>query len=226
MSTPALELREVTKTYGHDSAKVQALKPTDFQAWPGQFVVLLGPSGSGKSTMLNLAGCLISPTSGEIFIQGHPVTALSAKELDTIRLKKLGFVLQSHNLVPFLKVKEQFTLVDKTGPTQTLTAEELTSLLTTLGVDALVDKFPQELSGGQNQRVALARALYTKPALLLADEPTAALDSHSVTIVAELLRRLAHSQNTCIIVVTHDERLVEYADVVARMEDGRLSVDS
>lgn len=220
--TPALELRGVSKTYGTGEAAVEALHPTDVAIYPGEFSVLLGPSGSGKSTLLTIAGNLQTPSSGEVLIQGEDTASLSAKERDALRLAKLGFVLQSNNLVPYLTVDEQFELVDKVHPEGNLSPEALTELLEELGVAQLRKKLPTELSGGQQQRVAIARALYPQPALILADEPTSALDGDSVHRVTQLFREISHTRKTTIIAVTHDERVAEVADTVYEMVDGVL----
>lgn len=220
---PALSMRNVTKTYGSGVAQVQALKNATIDVERGHLTLILGPSGSGKSTFLTIAGGLQTPSSGSISIDGNDISSLSKRAQDKLRLESIGFVLQAHDLVPYLTVAEQFKLVDAVKPKGNLSSSELDALLEELGVAKLKNTLPTQMSGGQQQRVAIARALYTKPSLVLADEPTSALDSKSVEVVGELLKTIAHSQNTAMVVVTHDVRLVPLADEVYRMEDGVLS---
>lgn len=220
---PALSMRNVTKTYGSGIAQVQALKDATLDVQRGHLTLILGPSGSGKSTFLTIAGGLQTPSSGSISIDGNDISSLSKRAQDKLRLESIGFVLQAHDLVPYLTVAEQFKLVDAVKPKGNLSSSELDALLAELGVAQLKNTLPTKMSGGQQQRVAIARALYTKPSLVLADEPTSALDSKSVEVVGELLKTIAHSQNTAMVVVTHDVRLVPLADEVYHMEDGILS---
>ena len=184
---------------------------------------MLGPSGSGKSTFLTIAGGIQTPTSGVVTTAGQELDKLSGKARDALRLDKIGFVLQSYNLVPYLTVGEQFTLVDKIKPKNNLSHEELDQLLDDLGIGDLVNQYPASLSGGQTQRVAIARALYPDPAIVLADEPTAALDSPRVAVVGQLLADLAHKRDKAIVVVTHDVRLEKFADRTFTLLDGQLS---
>ena len=210
-----IEFKKVNKHFGTGSARVHVLKDIDFSANAGEFVLILGPSGSGKSTFLTIAGNILSPTNGQVFINGKDISTYSTKERESLRLTDLGFVLQSHNLVPYLTVKEQFELADKVKKSGNLTPDNLTGLL---------EKYPEQLSGGQSQRVAIARALYTDPQIVLADEPTAALDSKRVKVVGEILHHLAKSQNKAVIAVTHDLRLVEQADKIYELNDGKLTL--
>ena len=219
-----IELKKVRKSYGQGSAKVDALKDVDFEAQKGEVVLIEGPSGAGKSTFLTIAGALQKPTSGEVFIGGDNVTNYSPKQADALRLDKIGFVLQAYNLVPYLTVREQFILVDKVKKSGNLSKEALDGLLDELGISQLVNKYPKELSGGQQQRVAIARALYADPAIILADEPTASLDSEKVEEVGKLFKTLAKQKEKAIILVTHDLRLNKYSDKIYEMLDGRLSL--
>ncbi|CAX67538.1 ABC transporter ATP-binding protein [Lactobacillus johnsonii] len=219
-----IELKNVSKSYGQGSAKVDALKDVDFEAQKGEVVLIEGPSGAGKSTFLTIAGALQKPTSGEVFIGGDNVTNYSPKQADALRLDKIGFVLQAYNLVPYLTVREQFILVDKVKKSGNLSKEALDGLLDELGISQLVNKYPKELSGGQQQRVAIARALYADPAIILADEPTASLDSEKVEEVGKLFKSLAKQKEKAIILVTHDLRLNKYSDKIYEMLDGRLSL--
>ena len=219
-----IELKNVSKSYGQGSAKVDALKDVDFEAQKGEVVLIEGPAGAGKSTFLTIAGALQKPTSGEVFIGGDNVTNYSPKQADALRLDKIGFVLQAYNLVPYLTVREQFILVDKVKKSGNLSKEALDGLLDELGISQLVNKYPKELSGGQQQRVAIARALYADPAIILADEPTASLDSEKVEEVGKLFKSLAKQKEKAIILVTHDLRLNKYSDKIYEMLDGRLSL--
>ena len=175
-----IELKDVKKVYGKGDAQVVALKDINFKADKGEVVLIMGPSGAGKSTFLTIAGSLQKPTSGEVLINDEDISDFSAKKRNELRLNKIGFVLQAYNLVPFLTVNEQFTLVDKVKKQNNISREELQDLLKQLGITDLVKKYPSELSGGQQQRAAIARALYANPEILLADEPTASLDTKNV----------------------------------------------
>ncbi|MDE7050210.1 MAG: ABC transporter ATP-binding protein, partial [Lactobacillus sp.] len=193
-------------------------------AQKGEVVLIEGPSGAGKSTFLTIAGALQKPTSGEVFIGKENVTNYSPKQADALRLDKIGFVLQAYNLVPYLTVREQFILVDKVKKSGNLSKDALDGLLNELGIMQLVNKYPKELSGGQQQRVAIARALYADPAIILADEPTASLDSEKVEEVGKLFKSLAKQKEKAIILVTHDLRLNKYSDKIYEMLDGHLSL--
>lgn len=219
-----IELKNISKSYGQGNAKVDALKDVNFEAKEGEVVLIEGPSGAGKSTFLTIAGALQKPTSGEVFIGGNDVTNYSPKQADALRLDKIGFVLQAYNLVPYLTVKEQFILVDKVKKSGNMSKERLDNLLNELGIMQLINKYPKELSGGQQQRVAIARALYADPAIILADEPTASLDSEKVEEVGKLFKSLAKQKEKAIILVTHDLRLNKYSDKIYEMLDGRLSL--
>lgn len=218
-----IELKDIKKTYGKGSAQVEALKDVNFEANKGEVVLIMGPSGAGKSTFLTIAGSLQKPTSGQVLINGQDITQFSAKQSNSLRLNEIGFVLQAYNLVPYLTVKEQFVLVDKVKKSNNLSKEELTKLLQDLGVTELINKYPGELSGGQQQRVAIARALYANPAILLADEPTASLDTENVEEVGKLFKQLAKEHNKAIMLVTHDPRLEKYADHIYEMMDGQMT---
>lgn len=219
-----IELKNISKSYGQGNAKVDALKDVNFEAKEGEVVLIEGPSGAGKSTFLTIAGALQKPTSGEAFIGGKDVTNYSPKQADALRLDKIGFVLQAYNLVPYLTVKEQFILVDKVKKSGNMSKDRLDNLLNELGIMQLINKYPKELSGGQQQRVAIARALYADPAIILADEPTASLDSEKVEEVGKLFKSLAKQKEKAIILVTHDLRLNKYSDKIYEMLDGRLSL--
>lgn len=213
----------VTKIFGEGSSKYVALENINFEAESGQLILVVGPSGSGKTTFLTIAGGLQTPTNGDVKINDSTINSLSKKQQTKLRLEKIGFVLQSYNLVPFLTVEEQFKFVDKLKK-QNLTEQRMHELLSDLGLLELLRKYPNQLSGGQKQRVAIARALYTDPDYILADEPTAALDTDRSMKVIELLRDLAHKRNKIIIVVTHDLRLKDMADKVYQIIDGKMTI--
>lgn len=217
-----IEFKNVNKYFGSGSAKVHALKDINFSADKGEFVLILEPSGSGKSTFLTIAGNILSPSSGSVLINGKEIATYSNKEREQLRLEQIGFVLQAHNLVPYLTLKEQFELVDRVKKTGNLSSADLERLLAHLEIAELKDKYPNELSGGQSQRAAIARALYTDPEIILADEPTAALDSQRVKKVGTILQVLAKQQNKAVITVTHDLRLIEQADKIYELTDGQL----
>lgn len=220
---PAIQLTNVNKFFGHDAARVHVLSEINFTASAGKMVLILGPSGSGKSTLLTIAGGLQTPTSGTVTVAGKALTAMTKKQRDQLRLTQIGFILQAYNLVPYLTVAEQFALVDRVKRTGNLNSAQLTQLLADLGIAELQHKYPAELSGGQQQRVAIARALYPDPAIVLADEPTAALDSPRVVKVGQLLATLAREYHKAVIVVTHDLRLRDFADEIYHLEDGQLT---
>ena len=204
-------------------SKYVALENINFEAESGQLILVVGPSGSGKTTFLTIAGGLQTPTNGDVKINDSTINSLSKKQQTKLRLEKIGFILQSYNLVPFLTVEEQLKFVDKLKK-QNLTEHKLHELLSDLGLLELLKKYPNQLSGGQKQRVAIARALYTDPDYILADEPTAALDTDRSMKVIELLRDLAHKRNKIIIVVTHDLRLKDMADKVYQIIDGKMTI--
>lgn len=218
-----IELKDVKKVYGKGNAQVVALKDINFKADKGEVVLIMGPSGAGKSTFLTIAGSLQKPTSGEVLINDEDISDFSAKKRNELRLNKIGFVLQAYNLVPFLTVNEQFTLVDKVKKQNNISREELQDLLKQLGITDLVKKYPSELSGGQQQRAAIARALYANPEILLADEPTASLDTKNVEEVGQLFKDLAKKRDKVVMLVTHDPRLEKYADHIYEMMDGQMT---
>ena len=218
-----IELKDVKKVYGKGDAQVVALKDINFKADKGEVVLIMGPSGAGKSTFLTIAGSLQKPTSGEVLINDEDISDFSAKKRNELRLNKIGFVLQAYNLVPFLTVNEQFTLVDKVKKQNNISREELQDLLKQLGITDLVKKYPSELSGGQQQRAAIARALYANPEILLADEPTASLHTKNVEEVGQLFKDLAKKRDKVVMLVTHDPRLEKYADHIYEMMDGQMT---
>ena len=218
-----LEFKNVTKSYQDGNKEIEALKETNFKIEEGQFIAIIGPSGSGKSTFLTLAGGLQTPTKGQIIINGKDYTNLSEKERSKLRFNDIGFVLQASNLVPFLTAKQQLELVDRINKKRKQTLQDQKSLFKELGIDYLENKLPKDLSGGERQRLAIARALYNNPAIILADEPTASLDSDRAFEVVDLLSKECKEKNKSIIMVTHDNRMIEKCDHVYRMKDGILT---
>ena len=218
-----LEFKNVTKLYQDGNKEIEALKETNFKIKEGQFIAIIGPSGSGKSTFLTLAGGLQTPSKGQIIINGKEYTNLSEKERSKLRFNDIGFVLQASNLVPFLTAKQQLELVDRINKKRKQTLQDQKSLFKELGIDHLENKLPKDLSGGERQRLAIARALYNNPAIILADEPTASLDSDRAFEVVNLLSKECREKNKSIIMVTHDNRMIEKCDHVYRMKDGILT---
>ncbi|KAF0393706.1 ATP-binding cassette domain-containing protein [Pediococcus pentosaceus] len=218
----AIEMNNINQIYGKGIAKVHVLHDVNFKAEAGTLSLIIGPSGSGKSTFLTIGGGLRTPTTGQVKVNGQDYQTSSRKDLEKLRLNNIGFILQNYHLLPFLTVKDQFKLVDKVKKEGNLSKESLDKLLQQLGIEDLVDKFPTELSGGQQQRVAIARALYPDPAIILADEPTAALDSERVKEVGRLFADLAHDRHKAVVIVTHDMRLKSYADQMFEINDGVL----
>ncbi|MHC5247136.1 ABC transporter ATP-binding protein [Enterococcus sp. LJL90] len=216
----AIQFKGVTKNFKDGDATIEALKETDFSVDQGELVAVIGPSGSGKSTFLTIAGGLQTPTNGEVFINEESFSELSEKKRAKTRFKEIGFILQASNLVPFLTVQKQFSLVDQVNHKQN--REFRDQLLDQLGIIELKNKYPEELSGGERQRVAIARALYNQPTIILADEPTASLDTERAFEVVDILAKETKEKNKATIMVTHDTRLIDKCDKVYIMKDGQL----
>ena len=216
-----LELKQVKKTFGSGHKQVEALKETNFSAEKGELIAIIGPSGSGKSTLLTIIGGLLTPSSGAVTINNENLADINEKERSKIRLKEIGFILQASNLIPFLTVANQLKLLDQVKKGN-MDKTQLEELYEDLGIGDLRTKYPADLSGGERQRVAIAKALYSNPSVILADEPTASLDSDRAYEVMELLKNETKNKNTTTIVVTHDTRLVGYCDKVYNMTDGVL----
>lgn len=219
--TTVLSLQNISKTYGSGHTEVTALKKLSLEVKAGEFVAVIGPSGSGKSTFLTIAAGLQKPTTGEVAIGEQELKDLSKKQLLKLRFKRIGFILQSSNLVPFLKVQEQFELIEKVDKSKK-NEQKKTDLMKSLGIYELRNKYPVDLSGGEKQRVAVACALYHEPDIILADEPTASLDTEKAYDVVKMLGKEAKDKNKGIVMVTHDERLLTYCDRVVRIRDGEL----
>ena len=216
-----ITMTNITKVYNDGVIQFTALHPTEFYLNAGEFVAIIGPSGSGKTTFLTILGNLQEATSGEITFCGENITNLNEKRKTELRFEEFGFILQASNLIPFLKVGEQLDLIDKLGTPEKdkMNRKELFDML---GLEKLKNSYPKELSGGERQRAAIARALYNNPRVILADEPTASLDTNRAHQVADLLAEIAHKQNKGVVMITHDARLLDKVDRVYRMEDGHL----
>ena len=217
-----IELKEVSKTFGEGNREVTALQKTNFSVEEGEFAAIIGPSGSGKSTLLTIIGGLQTPSEGKVLINDQKFSELEEKERAEMRFKEIGFILQASNLIPFVTVKDQLKLVDKIEKSKQ-DEEYVKSLLGDLKIEELKDKYPGDLSGGEKQRAAIARALYHNPSVILADEPTASLDSERAFEVVEILADETKNKKKATIMVTHDERLTKYCDSVYVMEDGVLN---
>lgn len=221
---PAIAVRELVKTYTEGASVVAAIRGVDLDVYPGEVVMLVGPSGSGKTTLLSLMGCILSATSGSVRIAGKEVGQLGEKELPRIRLQHIGFVFQGFNLFPTLTAGENVELMlDLKGQRGEAAHARARDLLEQVGLGEKHASFPSDLSGGQKQRVAVARALAGDPEIVLADEPTAALDSKTGSNVMEMMRRLAHERGRAVAVVTHDSRVMRFADRTVRIEDGLIA---
>lgn len=221
--TTGLEISKVSKYYGEGSNKVTALEQVSITVEPGEFVAVVGPSGSGKSTFLSIAGALLKASEGEVRLNGQPISTFSDKELSSVRLKEIGFIMQSSNLVPYLHVLDQLLIVKKmAGKIKAEDRAFAVKLLEELGLGSKLKSFPEELSGGEKQRTAIARALMNHPNVILADEPTASLDTQRAHEVVNLISHQVKTRKIAAIMVTHDERMLEYCDRVYHMEDGKL----
>jgi putative ABC transport system ATP-binding protein len=219
-----IQIRELTKTYGSGSAQVHALNGVSLDVNSGELLVLMGPSGSGKTTLISIIGCILRASAGSVQVGGREIVGLRESELPRIRLDHFGFIFQGFNLFPALTVQENVEIaLDLKGIRGAKAHERALDLLTQVGLRDKAREFPANLSGGQKQRVAIARALAGDPPILLADEPTAALDSQSGRTVLDILHGLAKQRNRAVVVVTHDPRVLNYADRIVRIEDGRIA---
>ena len=219
--------RGVTRTYQDNAVPVYALRGVDFSVAKGDFVSLAGPSGSGKSTLLNVIGGLDRPDKGDIEVDGVHLNALSESELSDLRLSKMGFVFQAYNLIPVLSARENVEFIMQLqGVPAAERAERAQAALSALGIGELEHRRPGELSGGQQQRVAVARAIVTEPVLLLADEPSANLDSKTTEELLELLRELNETRGVTILAATHDPLVMSFAKRQVNLHDGAIAEDS
>jgi len=225
---PLVSLRNVSKHFGEGETRVDALREVSIEVFPGQVVALLGPSGSGKTTLLNVIGCILEPSSGWMQLDGDAVYdgRWLRSDLRKLRLDKIGFIFQFHNLLPFLDATDNVAVVlSLAGLSGADARQRAVDLLEYLEVGNRQRALPAQLSGGEAQRVAIARALANRPRIILADEPTAALDSKRAGIVMDLLRKLAVEQEAAIIAVTHDEKIFDRFDRIFQLRDGRLDGD-
>jgi putative ABC transport system ATP-binding protein len=221
-----IELRGISKHFGEGETRVDALRDVTLSVGAGEVVGLLGPSGSGKTTLLNVIGCIVEPSEGWMRLNGEVVydNRWQRRDLRRLRLEKIGFIFQFHNLLPFLDSTDNVTLVlHLAGCSKDDANRRAVDLLEYLQVGHRKHAMPAQLSGGEAQRVAIARALANRPRIILADEPTAALDSERAGIVMDLLRKLAVEQQAAIIAVTHDEKIIGRLDRIFRLRDGRLA---
>ncbi|GBE43857.1 putative ABC transporter ATP-binding protein/MT1014 [bacterium BMS3Bbin10] len=231
VSTPErlVSLRNISKHFGEGTTRVDALRDVSLDVTPGQVVALLGPSGSGKTTLLNVIGCILEPSKGRMCLEGEKVydNRWLRSDLRRLRLDKIGFIFQFHNLLPFLDATDNIAIVlELAGLGSKEANARAVELLEYLEVANRRAALPAKLSGGEAQRVAIARALANRPRIILADEPTAALDSARAGIVMDLLRKLASEQEAAIIAVTHDEKIFDRFDRIYELRDGRLDSGS
>ncbi len=227
MAETILALRDVTKVYGVGEAEVIALRSISLAFEQGEFATVVGPSGSGKTTLLNIIGCLDSPTSGELLWQGSPMKDMGKTRLAAYRRTHVSFVFQSYNLIPVLTVTENVELpllIEGAHDTKNI-RERALEILAMVGLSDKANRRPTELSGGQEQRVAIARALVKKPSIVLADEPTANLDSHTAGEIIELMRNINAKTNTTFLFSTHDQRIMDMARRIITLHDGQIERD-
>lgn len=221
MMPAILDLKDIQKSFQDGEEKRTVLNNLQLEVAAGEFVAILGPSGSGKSTLLSIAGVLMSADKGHIILDGQDISQATQKIWTSIRREKIGFVFQSHQLLPYLTVYDQLLMAGKMSRVKNL-EQRIKELLNDLGISNCAKKFPKQLSGGQKQRAAIARAFLAKPALILADEPTASLDEARGRQIAELLQKETKENHSAAIMVTHDERILDVVDHVYRLKEGQL----
>jgi putative ABC transport system ATP-binding protein len=223
----AIAVRQLTKKYEEGASGTLALRGVDVDVRAGELLMLMGPSGSGKTTLLSIMGCILTATSGSVRIAGREVVGLSEKQLPALRLEHIGFIFQGFNLFPTLTAGENVELMlDLKGISTAKAKKRALALLGQVGLESKYGSFPADLSGGQKQRVAIARALAGDPGIILADEPTAALDSHTGRNVMEMMSDLAHKRDRAVVIVTHDSRVLSFADRIVRIEDGAIATNT
>jgi putative ABC transport system ATP-binding protein len=226
MSETMIEAAGITKVLGEGAGRIEALKGVDLALAGGELTLLMGPSGSGKTTLLSVLGCMLSPTGGTVRIRGRSTTGCRPEELAALRREHIGFVFQSYHLFPTLTAAENVRLaLDVRGERSALARLKARDALATVGLAERADAFPSELSGGQQQRVAIARAIVGGASLILADEPTAALDSENGHAVMTMLAEIAKDTSRALFIVTHDPRIMPFAHRILRIEDGRIVSD-
>lgn len=223
MNNVALEVKDVIKSFQTDGGTINAVDKVSFSVKHGEFVALVGPSGSGKTTMLSILAALLSPSSGQVVIDDQDLAKMSERQRVVLRREKIGFTFQSNNLIPFLSAKENVELMLRlNGKLDHGARIRAAELLSRLGLSDRLNNLPAQMSGGQQQRVAIARALIHNPTLVLADEPTASLDTERAYQVVQTFAALIHENNRAGIMVTHDLRMCQYVDRVLQMQDGKL----
>jgi len=224
MASAAITVSGVSKVYGEGPTAVRALEDVSLSVARGEVLLMTGPSGSGKTTLLSIMGAILGASSGSVRINGEEIVNRPQRDLPRIRLEHIGFVFQGFNLFPALTALENVALaLDIRGERGSTAARLATEALASVGLAHKAGAYPSDLSGGQKQRVAIARALVGDPAIVLADEPTAALDSQSGRAVLELVRQLAHQRNRAVVLVTHDHRATDFADRIVEIADGRIT---
>jgi putative ABC transport system ATP-binding protein len=222
-TAPILELEGVTKRYRQGEVEVMALRGVDLAIEPGEFTALCGPSGSGKTTLLNLAGALDRPSAGRVALEGRDLAGLDRHALSRLRRDRIGFVFQAYNLIPVLSAYENAEMVlALQGVAEPLRRERVLELLAEVGLAGLEGRRPDELSGGQQQRVAIARAIAARPAVVLADEPTANVDRENADRILDIMERLNRERGATFLFSTHDPRVMERARRLVRVVDGRV----
>ncbi|WP_369833225.1 ABC transporter ATP-binding protein [Companilactobacillus pabuli] len=216
---PILELKNIIKKYPDGQNINEVLKDVSFQVNQGEFAAIVGPSGAGKSTLLTIMGALLTPTSGQILLNGQDISQLSKKKQTEIRLNQIGFIFQNSDLIPYLKIKDQLQFIQKISSKKPVDA---IGILDNLGLKSRLNSYPNVLSGGEKQRVAIARAFINQPNLILADEPTASLDSQRGHDAVSIIQQTVHQENKAAVMVTHDERVLDLVDTIWEIEDGKL----
>jgi len=226
MAEPILQLRDVHKTYRQGEIEVHALRGLDLTLEPGEFTALVGPSGSGKTTALNMAGALDLPSKGAVLLEGTDISSLSARALSQLRRDRIGFVFQAYNLIPVLTAFENAeSVLALQGVSPAERKQRVMALLKELGLEGMEHRRPDQLSGGQQQRVAVARAIAASPAMVLADEPTANLDSETAEMLLQQMETLNREQNITFLFSTHDARVMAHARRIVTLVDGKVAKD-
>ncbi|CAJ1189999.1 hypothetical protein FD33_GL000904 [Companilactobacillus paralimentarius DSM 13238 = JCM 10415] len=217
---PVLELKNIVKNYPDGENINEVLKDISFQVKKGEFAAIMGPSGAGKSTLLTIMGALLSPSSGTVLLNNQDISHFSKKQQTQLRLNEIGFIFQNSDLIPYLKISEQLQFIQKISNKKSTDA---IAILKQLGLGHRLSSYPNALSGGEKQRVAIARAFINQPDLILADEPTASLDSKRGREVVQIIQETVHQQNKAAVMVTHDERILDLVDSIWQIEDGKLN---
>ena len=221
MSGTLLEVRHVSKSYQDGEGKKEVLRDVSIQVAAGEIVAILGPSGSGKSTFLSIAGMLLSPDEGEVYIAGENVSSLPRSKWVDVRKNRIGFIFQNHQLLPYLKTKDQLDMFQSREYKSVVNTEDL---LGELDITSCRNKYPSKMSGGEKQRTAIARALINDPDIILADEPTASLDAKHGHKAVEMIRDAVKKRGKAAIIVTHDERILDLMDRIYRLENGMIII--